>query len=158
MWTDSVDLYFGTDTGAVFKFYSALDELGSYQDDGKPIYSCWETPDLYGNLFYKNKRFKYLALQMKPSATSGVTVYAMKRGLWGMIWQNFTKARYFNYHQIMYSKFTYSNDGTPRTLHNKISIKRVDKARFRIENAERFEPFGLMQIALEFVENGNFKG
>ena len=82
----------------------------------------------------------------------------MKRGLWGRIWQNFTKARYFSYGQIVYSKFTYSNDETPRTLHNKISIKRVDKARFRVENGEALEPFGLMQIAVEFVENGNFKG
>ncbi len=158
MWTDGTDLYFGTDTGKVYRFYRDPENIESYQDDGKPIYARWETPDLYGNLFYKNKRFKYLALQLKPSVATSVTVYAMKRGLWGRIWQNFTKARYFSYEQLVYSKFSYSNDETPRTLHNKISIKRVDKARFRLENGERFEPFGLMQIALEFVENGNFKG
>ena len=158
MWTDETDLYFGSDTGAVYRFYRDPENIESYQDDGEPIYARWETPDLYGNLFYKNKRFKYLALQLKPSAVTSVTVYAMKRGLWGRIWQNFTKARYFSYGQIVYSKFTYSNDETPRTLHNKISIKRVDKARFRVENGEALEPFGLMQIAVEFVENGNFKG
>lgn len=158
MWTDSVDLFFGTDDGTIYKFYRDWDNLESYQDDGKPIYACWETPDLFGRLFYKNKRFKYLALQLKPSIATSVTVYAMKRGLWNRIWQNFTKARYFSYGQIVYSKFTYSNDETPRTLHNKISIKRVDKARFRVENGEVLEPFGLMQIAVEFVENGNFKG
>ena len=42
--------------------------------------------------------------------------------------------------------------------HKAARIKRVDKARFRFENDQRNEPFGLMAYALEYVENGNYKG
>lgn len=158
MWVDETDLYFGADSGKVYRFYTDPDELASYNDDGEAIAAAWETPDLSGNLFYKNKSFRYLALQMAPSAITSIAVYAMKRGIWNKIWQDETHARYFSYHQLRYSRFTYSNDQTARTLHNKIRIKRVDKARFRFVNDTLNEPFGLMQIAVEFVENGNFKG
>lgn len=158
MWVDETDLYFGADSGKVYRFYTDPDELASYNDDGEAIAAAWETPDLSGNLFYKNKSFRYLALQMAPSAITSIAVYAMKRGIWNKIWQDESHARYFSYHQLRYSRFTYSNDQTARTLHNKIRIKRVDKARFRFVNDTLNEPFGLMQIAVEFVENGNFKG
>ena len=94
---------------------------------------------------------------IRDRATS-VTVFAMKRGIWNQIWKDELHSRYFTYSQLVYHQFTYSNDQTARTLHNKIRIKRVDKARFRFVNEELNQPFGLMQIATEFVENGNFKG
>jgi hypothetical protein len=158
MWVEGTDLYFGADSGNVYRFYTDPDDMASYNDDGEAIAAEWETPDLSGNLVYKNKSFRYLALQMAPSAITSIAVYAMKRGIWNKIWQDETHARYFSYHQLRYSRFTYSNDQTARTLHNKIRIKRVDKARFRFVNDALNEPFGLMQIAVEFVENGNFKG
>ena len=158
MWVDGTNLFFGADNGKVYEFYTDPNEITSYNDDGAAISAEWETPDLAGALFYKNKSFRYLALQMAPSVVTSVAVYAMKRGIWSNIWNDNTPARFFSYHQLRYSRFTYSNDQTARTLHNKIRIKRVDKARFRFVNDTLNEPFGLMQIAVEFVENGNFKG
>ena len=158
MWVDGTNLFFGADNGKVYEFYTDPNEITSYNDDGAAISAEWETPDLAGALFYKNKSFRYLALQMAPSVVTSVAVYAMKRGIWSNIWNDNTHARFFSYHQLRYSRFTYSNDQTARTLHNKIRIKRVDKARFRFVNDTLNEPFGLMQIAVEFVENGNFKG
>ena len=158
MWVDETDLYFGADNGNVYQFYNDPDDIASYNDNGAVISAEWETPDLAGTLFYKNKSFRYLSLQMAPSAVTSVAVYAMKRGIWSNIWNDSVHARFFSYHQLRYSRFTYSNDKTSRTLHNKIRIKRVDKARFRFANNALNEPFGLMQIAVEFVENGNFKG
>ncbi len=158
MWVHGTDLYFGAENGKVYRFYNDPDNIASYNDDGQPITAEWETPDLMGALFYKNKSFRYLALQMAPSAVTSIEVYAMKRGIWSHIWNDDIHARYFSYGQLRYSRFTYSNDQTARTLHNKIRIKRVDKARFRFVNDKLNEPFGLMQIAVEFVENGNFKG
>ena len=37
-------------------------------------------------------------------------------------------------------------------------MKKVDKARFRLENNELGEPFGIYNVALEYTENGNYKG
>ena len=39
----------------------------------------------------------------------------------------------------------------------KIKVKKVDKARFRLQNLLA-EPFGIYEVALEFVENGKYKG
>ena len=47
---------------------------------------------------------------------------------------------------------------SPKTIGVKIKQKKVDKIRFRLENNELNEPFGLFNISLEFVENGNYKG
>lgn len=158
MWVNETSLYFGSADGKIYRFYNDTEALTSYNDDGKAICAAWETPDLMGALFYKNKSFRYLALQMAPSVATSVTVFAMKRGIWNQIWKDELHSRYFTYSQLVYHQFTYSNDQTARTLHNKIRIKRVDKARFRFVNEELNQPFGLMQIATEFVENGNFKG
>jgi len=43
----------------------------------------------------------------------------------------------------------------PSTM--KIKVKKVDKARFRLQNLLA-EPFGIYEVALEFVENGKYKG
>ena len=82
MWVDETDLYFGADNGNVYQFYNDPDDIASYNDNGAVIYAEWETPDLAGTLFYKNKSFRYLALQMAPSVATSVTVFAMKRGIW----------------------------------------------------------------------------
>jgi hypothetical protein len=41
----------------------------------------------------------------------------------------------------------------------KIKVKKVDKARFRLLNEEKDEPFGIYAFALEYTEPGSrFKG
>lgn len=158
IWEDDTDLFFGSADGTVYEFYSDSSLQESYSDNGKAISAMWETPDLSGKLFYRNKSFRYLAIKMKPAIATSVSVSAMKRGIWNKIWENSLKPRYFTYQHLIYSKLTYSNDQTTRTLHNKIRIKRVDKTRFRFANSELNEPFGLMEIAAEFIESGYFKG
>ena len=51
LWTDEQALWFGTNDGRVCRFSNDTENLESYNDDGKAIYSCWETPDLDGKLF-----------------------------------------------------------------------------------------------------------
>ena len=63
----------------------------------------------------------------------------------------------FSYAHLIYSKFTYSNDDTPRTLGDKIRLKKVDKAGFKVENGVLNEPFGLDGIGIEFVETGYYR-
>lgn len=158
VWTDGDRLYFGDAKGGVFRFYEDPTQPESYNDDGVPIRAVWETPDLGGKLFYKNKNFCRFALQLTPAVATSVAVWVQKRGTWRLARREERKARYLSYQRWCYSKFTYSNDSTTKTLHGKLRIKRVDKARFRFENDELNEPFGLMAWALEFTENGNYKG
>lgn len=158
IWVQEDVLYFGDGEGGVFRFYSDPTLPESYNDDGQPIHAVWETPDLGGKLFYKNKSFCRFALQLTPAAATSVEVWAQKRGIWRLVHSETRRARYLSYRRWCYSKFTYSNDTTTKTLQGKLRIKRVDKARFRFENSRLNEPFGLMAWALESTENGVYKG
>lgn len=157
MWEQNGDLYFGTTDGRVCQFYSDSDALISYNDDGEKIEAIWETPDLDGKLFYKNKTFRYLAVRLKSAVATTLEMYVQKRGLWSFIKKDNYTARYLSFGSVVFSKFTFSSDQTQKIIPTKLRVKKVDKARFRFVNAELNEPFGLFDIALEYVENGNHK-
>lgn len=151
-------LWIGSDDGRLRRFYEDTAALTSYSDDGQAIHAIWETPDFSGKLFYKNKTFRFLAVRLASAIATSIRISGQRRGLWTHIKEDTTKARYFNWGYLNWDKFSWSNDETPKTLSTKVRIKKVDKARFRFENSEVNEPFGLFDFAVEFVENGNFKG
>ena len=157
MWEKDGNLYFGSTDGRVCEFYSDSDALVSYNDDGEKIEAIWETPDLDGKLFYKNKTFRYLAVRLKSAVATTLEMYVQKRGLWSFIKKDNYTARYLSFGSVVFSKFTFSSDQTQKIIPTKLRVKKVDKARFRFVNAELNEPFGLFDIALEYVENGNHK-
>lgn len=158
LWTEEQKLCFGTSDGRVCEFATDVDNLDSYNDNGKPIYCCWETPDLDGQLFYKNKSFRYLAIRMMSALKTSVALYYMARGSWNFVKEDVNTGIYFDFEHIDFSAFTFSTDRTDKVAHTKIRVKKVDKARFKIENNKLNEPFGLVNLALEFVESGNYKG
>lgn len=158
LWVQGETLHFGDAAGNVYAFYTDTTAQESYNDDGKAIHAVWETPDLSGKLFYKNKSFRHLAVGLASAVATGISIYQQKRGIWWFVKQENRRARYISFEQIAFSKFTFSSDQTTKTLRTKMRLKRVDKARFRFENNQLNEPFGLMAYALEFTENGNFKG
>lgn len=157
MWEKDGNLYFGSTDGRVCEFYSDSDALVSYNDDGEKIEAIWETPDLDGKLFYKNKTFRYLAVRLKSAVATTLEMYVQKRVLWSFIKKDNYTARYLSFGSVVFSKFTFSSDQTQKIIPTKLRVKKVDKARFRFVNAELNEPFGLFDIALEYVENGNHK-
>jgi hypothetical protein len=158
MWTHKGELYFGAENGKVYKFHKDREELLSYSDDGEPIEAIWETPDLSGKLFYKNKTFRYLSVELGAAVATSLETWAMKRGLWGFLKSDHTTGRFLSFENLCFSKFSFSCNRTQRLISSKISIKKVDKARFRFLNKELNEPFSLFAIALEYQENGNYKG
>ena len=158
LWQQGDALCFGTPDGRVCAFYTDPAALQSYTDCGQPIHAVWETPDFSGKLFYKNKSFRTLAVKLSSAVATGVTVSGQRRGIWQPLRSIRSRARYFSYGQLVYSKFTYVNDTTNRTLNCRIRLKKLDKVRLRFENDRPNEPFGLMAWALEYTQGGNFRG
>ena len=158
MWVYQGELYFGSPEGKIYKFYTDKEALDSYSDDGKAIEAVWETPDISGKLFYKNKTFRFLSVELGASLATSIEVWAMKRGIWGFIKSDHSTGRYLSFENLIFSKFSFSCNKNQRLTSSKISIKKVDKARFRFMNKELKEPFLLFAIALEYQENGNYKG
>lgn len=158
MWEQDNVLYFGTSDGRVCQFYTDKYSLDSYNDDGKPICAIWETPDIDGKLFYKNKTLRYIALRLDSAIATSVQIYVMNRGLWQFIKKDDTSGRYLSFAHLVFSKFSFSGDKTQHTFSTKVRVKKVDKFRLRVLNDDLNEPFGLFNIAFEYVENGNYKG
>lgn len=158
MWEQDGRLFFGTSDGRICRFYNDKYSLDSYNDDGKAIEAIWETPDIDGNLFYKNKTVRYVALRLDSAIATSVAIYIMNRGLWQFIKKDDTSGRYLSFAHLVFSKFSFSGDKTQHTFATKVRIKKVDKFRLRLINGEKNEPFGLFDIAFEYVENGNYKG
>ena len=72
-----------------------------------------------------------------------------------MVFDAKERARYFDWSYIDFSKFVFSADRTPRTLCGKVKIKKVDKTRFRLQNREKNEPFGIYAFGVEWKEPGS---
>lgn len=158
LWTDENALWFGTNDGKVCNFHTDIEALESYNDDGKEIYCCWETPDLDGKLFYKNKTFRYFAIRMMKALRTSVQIWSRKLGTWSFIKEDTAIGITFDFENIDFGNFSFSTDTSEKVAHTKIRIKKVDKARFRVENGKLNEPFGLFDLALEYIESGNYKG
>lgn len=158
LWTDDDTLWFGTGDGKVCRFKTDVEDPESYNDDGKEIYCCWETPDLDGKLFYKNKTFRYFAIRMMKVLRTSVKLYSEKLGAWSFIKEDKTAGLTFDFENVDFEAFSFSTDRSEKVVHTKVRVKKVDKARFRVENNKLNEPFGLIDLALEYIESGNYKG
>lgn len=158
-WEDAQGrLCFGDANGRTYRFYDNKENQKSYNDMGKAIVARWDIPDLSGKAFYRNKTFRYLSIRLAPAIATGVQVYAEKKGVWGKVYDSGGKAMYFDFTHINWEKINFSTDNTPRTLGQKIKVKKVDKARFSLRNDALNEPFGLYMVAFEFTENGYYRG
>lgn len=158
-WIEDDRLWFGTTDGRICQFHNDKTALESYNDDGKPISAWWETADLDGALFYKKKTFRYIAVRVKANIMTHVTIYAQQRGIWTLVKKSKDlSSKVFAFSTVVFSNFTFNNDTSDPVVSSKLRVKKVDKARFKLENSELNEPFGLENLALEFVESGNYKG
>ena len=158
MWTRKNELFFGTEDGRICVFYTDKESLANYNDDGEPIVAIWESTDIDGELFYKNKTLRYIAVRVDSAIRTSMSLYVLNRGFWEFVKYDNAFARYLMFSQIRFSRFSFSCDKTQKIFKTKLRIKKVDKFRLRIVSDELNEPFGLNNIAMEFVENGYYKG
>ena len=169
MWVDDQALWIGTYNGKVCRFANDIEDLESYNDDGDPIYSCWETPDLDGRLFYKNKTFRYFAIRIMNALRTSCKLYYKKPSEiiedgerkqlnWTLIKNDTASGTIFDFEHIDFERFSFNADTSAKVVHSKTRVKKVDKMQFKVENDAKNEPFGLFDLALEYVESGNYKG
>lgn len=158
MWEKDGALWFGTNNGRICKFATDPESPNSYADDNEKIECIWETPDIDGELFYKNKTLRYLAVRIEAAIASSIKIYAKERVEWYLLKEDDTSARYFSFALLIFSKLTFSCDRSQRIYRTKTRIKKVDKYRLRFVNDALNEPFSLYNIAMEYIENGYFKG
>lgn len=171
-WNDDRKLCFGTEDGCVYQFFTDVDDPNSYLDKavissdsegrevviGEPIECLWETSEIFGQSFYKNKTFRWIALKLKSSPLTSVALSTYRKGIWKLVKEEDKKTRYFTYSFISYDSFTYVTDETSKTIPTKIRLRRMDKAKFRFENNRPYQQFGLISFAVEYVSGNNFKG
>ena len=157
-WVQDEKLYFGTSTGKVCCFYTDDSALASYNDDGQAIQAWWETADLDGKLFYKNKAFRFIAVRLLSEIYSTVTLYAQRRGIWSRIKEKTFSNEVFSFSGLVFSEFTFNNDSSDPVMSSKIRVRKIDKAKFKIENSNLNQPFGIHDLAVEYVESGNYRG
>ena len=134
------------------------DEPKSYNDNGKAISARWDTAELPESFFYKNKNFRRLDFVLAPAIATGAKVFAQVKGVWSEIFDSGARAMYFDFTHINWERINFSTDDTPRTIGGKIKIKKVDKVAFSLRNEQLNEPFGIYSLAMEYTENGNYKG
>lgn len=158
LWVDGDALYFGTTAGKLMRFGTHVEDPANYNDNGKPIDAYWETSDFNGKEFFHSKTFTSVSCRLAAAPQTGVKIFAQKRGIWNEVFDAKGRARYLDWNYIDFSKFSFSSDQTPRTLFGKIKIKKVDKVRFRLQNSELNEPFGLYLFGVKWKESGsNYK-
>jgi hypothetical protein len=151
-------LCFGDAAGNVYRFFDDAEAQTSYNDDGRAIPARWDTPDLSGKLFYKNKNFRRIDFVLAPAIATGAEVWAEIKGIWTKMFDTGVSATFFDFNYLDFEPISFATDDTPRTLGSKVKIKKVDKVAISLRNEEKDEPFGLYSIALEYTENGNYKG
>ena len=157
---------FGTNKGNVYRFFTDENDLLSYADGDSPIMAKWQTPDIAGRLFYKNKTFRYIALKVSPARDSSVLIEGEKNGVWEEVKDEHAKIKYFSFENLTFARtpgtpsypiFTFMCDKTQKVVTTKTRIKKIDKVQFRFSNNIIYEPLGLNQFALEYTQGGNIK-
>ena len=157
LWEWDGALWFGTADGRACRFHEDPENAMSFSDDGKAIAAWWDMADFDGNSFYRNKTVRLFAVRLAAATATSIVLKALIRGRWTELKRIMSKARYFAFSKLTFSKFTFSTDTTPKTIAQKIKVKKVDKTRFRLENRELNEPFGIYEVSVEFTESGRYK-
>lgn len=158
LWVDGDALWFGSAEGVVYRFYRDPESGGSYNDDGAPVggrTGCyWSTPELSGNVFYRTKYFKWIALQLRAGLSAKVDLYAMRDGLWELVRSIGAELKYWSWEDFDWEKFTWSSNQENHTLSSRTRLRRIARTRYKIENSNADEPLGLMAIGLDYTELG----
>jgi hypothetical protein len=161
LWEKDGVLYFGDKDGNVCYFETDESSAGSYEDyninGNKAIEAYWTFPDFDGNLFWRNKTIRTVALQLAPFPQNKVVLEKSINGIWEALKEWTSKISYFAWNAISWSDFTWNANSTYRTVTAKVKIKKFDKVGFRVSCKDIDKSFGLYGFSVEYTENGRYK-
>lgn len=152
------DLYFGTGDGKIMRFFKDPDATASYNDGGEAYGWRWEFPECVGDLFYRKKTIKYLALRAKANVRTQVAVDVRLRGQWVVVLEAEDVFGYLDLDDLDLSSLILDTDATPKKVWQNRTDRGLDKFAFRVRGAGTGKPFGLYSFAFELKERGKHKG
>ena len=157
MWEDSEgNLCFGDEKGDICKFIHGV--YHDYSESGnKAIVAYWTIPDMDGNLFWRNKTIRVAAIQAAPFPQNKLRLEYKKNGVWTVLKEWGSKLGFFQWSALSWGGFTWYANAEHKTVTTKITIKKVDKAGFRVVCDEIDKAFGLYAFSLEYAEKGRYK-
>ena len=158
LYSDGETLYFGSGDGGIYAFYQDESRSSSYNDDGETYAFMWEFPEFVGELFYRNKALKYLALRAKAYTQTSVMIDVQLEGLWFEVLRDSVSFGFLDLSDIDLNNLNLSTDTTPKKTWTKLKERKLDKFAFRVRGDKINEPFGLYSFAFEVKERGKHKG
>ena len=161
LWEKGNALYFGDRKGNVLKFSNEANSANAYEDysenGAKPINAYWTFPDFDGNVFWRNKTIRTVAIELVPFPQNKVILERRLNGFWETIKEWSDKISYFAWSGINWKNFTWSGNSTYKTVTAKVKIKKFDKVGFRVSCRELNRAFGLYGFSVEYTESGRYK-
>lgn len=161
LWEDDGVLWFGDENGNVCYFASDANNAGSYEDysptGNRAIKAYWTFPDFDGNVFWRNKTIRTVALELAPFPQSKVQLEKRVNGVWSSSRQWDNQLSYFAWGGINWANFTWSGNSIYRTVTTKEKIKKFDKVGFRVVCDEINKAFGIYGFSVEYTESGRYK-
>lgn len=145
MWVADDNLFFGTEGGKIYEFFSDVNSEDSYSqdDEDNPTVSCaWTTPEIYGKNPYYRKNFRYVGAILNSEETTSAKILANVEGNWEVVSDYNTE-------------YNGGGGGASKLHGEKIRVRHVDKTRFKIEN-DKQEPFILDGIYVEYELGSKF--
>lgn len=158
MWEKDGRLWFGSESGKVYRFYADTADPASYNDDGAAIDAWWTTGYIYGGAFERNKIFRRISVLVDSLPVTSIELLTRRKGIWESVRRESSGTRYHSWKYTAWSKWTWRIDETPKSLVTKAKIKKADKAQYRFRNAELDEPFSILQYACEYTTGSYYKG
>ena len=151
LWEEGGKLFFGDSEGNIFCFTE-----GKYSDDGRAINAYWTLPDFSGDIFWKNKTIRTVAIEAAAFPQNEIRLELKKNGFWSVLREWKSRISFFSWNALNWGDFTWSGNGEPRTLTLRTKIRKADKIGFRIVCDKADKAFGLYGFSIEYTENGRF--
>jgi len=150
-------LCFVTESGRTGRFFTDYDSIKSFRDRGSAIEAHWQTADFDADTPHKSKNIYKLWVICSPAVASGVNLSAQIKGIWQSVFTDNTTARFFRWSGIVWSKFTWSADKTPKLISKNVKLKNLGKTAFRMENNNLEEPFGIYEMGFEYTTGSYYR-
>ncbi len=130
------------------------DDYTGKETDRTAINAYWETPWIYGNVFYKKKIFRRLGLLLEiADCNSAVKVEGKKNEKdWETLWDYDGTLCTFDYGNIDYRLFTYFGVKGCPDIQRKIRVKKALRVKFRFSNDFINQTLILRQFGLEYEQ------